>query len=167
MSDAQNQPPTGTGTARPSDAKGRQYVPRPAPGYDDVSRAGKGPGGAVIGLTTLAAVLMMLSGVWGFLEGLAAIIRGGFFVVLPSYAYSTSPTSWGWIHLILGVLVFATGVALLGDALWARIAGIVLASFSAIANFLFIPYYPVWSIVLIAIDLLIIWALLAPRHDYA
>jgi vacuolar-type H+-ATPase subunit I/STV1 len=157
----------GTGTARGADAT-RQYVPRPAPGYDDVSGAAGRPGGAVGGLTLMAAVLMMLSGIWGFLEGLAAVIRGSFFVVLPHYAYSVSITGWGWIHLILGVVVFATGMAiLLKDALWARILGVVLVSFSAIANFVFIPYQPVWSIVLIAIDLAVIWALLSPRREWA
>jgi len=158
----------GTGTARGGDAP-RQYVPRPAPGYDDaVSGASGRPGGTVGGLTIMAAVLMMLSGIWGFLEGLAAVIRGSFFVVLPHYAYSVSITGWGWIHLILGVVVFATGMAiLLKDALWARITGVVLVSFSAIANFVFIPYQPVWSIVLIAIDLVVIWALLSPRREWS
>jgi len=157
----------GAGTARGADAT-RQYVPRPAPGYDDVSGAAGRPGGAVGGLTLVAAVLMMLSGIWGFLEGLAAVIRGSFFVVLPHYAYSVSITGWGWIHLIIGVVVFGTGLAiLLKDALWARITGVVLVSFSAIANFMFIPYQPVWSIVLIAIDLVVIWALLSPRREWA
>jgi hypothetical protein len=157
----------GSGTARGAEAT-RQYVPRPAPGYDDVSAARVHPEGAAGWLTILAAVLMMLSGIWDFLEGLAAIIRGSFFVVLPNYAYSVSATGWGWIHLIVGVVVFAAGLALLlKDALWARITGVVLVSFSAIANFMFIPYQPVWSIVVIAIDLVVIWALLSPRREWA
>lgn len=153
-----------TGGTPPQADAPRQYVPRPAPGYDDV-----GPPvatGTAVGLTLMAAVLMMLSGIWGFLEGLAAIMTGSFFIVLPNYAYSVSATGWGWLHLILGVLVFAAGVALVTDALWARITGVILASFSAIANFLFIPYSPVWSIVVIAIDLLVIWALLTPRREW-
>jgi len=112
----------------------------------------------------LAAVLMMLSGVWGFFEGLAAIIRGSFYVVTRNYVYNMSAVGWGWIHLILGVLIAAAGVALLGDRLWARIVGVVLASLITVANFLFIPYYPLWSIVVIALNLFIIWALLAPRR---
>jgi hypothetical protein len=115
----------------------------------------------------MAAVLMMLSGIWSFLEGLAGIIKGTFFVVLPNYAYSVSATSWGWTHLVIGVVVFLAGACLLADQLWARAAGVVIASLSAIANFLFIPYYPVWSIVVIAIDLFVIWALLSPRRRYA
>jgi hypothetical protein len=179
MSNAQDQPgrdagggapPTGTaeptGSARQADAT-RGYVPRQAPGYGESGYADTRPSGAVAGLTILASVLLMLAGIWGFLEGLAAIIKGSFFVVLPNYAYSTSAVGWGWIHLILGVLVFAAGAALLMDRLWARVVAIVLVSCSTIANFLFIPYYPVWSIVVIAIDLFILWALLTPRRGWA
>ena len=153
----------GTTAAAPGEST-RGYVPRPTPGYDDVSAANEGPRGAALGLTILAATLMMISGVFGFFEGLAAIIRGSFFVVLPNYAYSLSSTGWGWLHLILGVLVFTAGAALLADQLWARIAGVVLASFQTIASFVFLPYYPVWGIVVIALSLFVIWALLTPRH---
>jgi hypothetical protein len=120
-----------------------------------------------MGFTIAAAVLMMMSGVWNFLEGLAAIIRGSFVVVLHNYAYELSATSWGWFHLILGAVVAIAGVALLTDKLWARIIGVALAAVSAIVNFLYIPYLPVWSIVLIAVDVAIIWALLTPRRDRA
>jgi len=83
---------------------------------------------------------------------------------LHNYAYELSATSWGWFHLILGAVVAIAGVALLTDKLWARIIGVALAAVSAIVNFLYIPYLPVWSIVLIAIDVAIIWALLTPRR---
>jgi hypothetical protein len=156
---------TGTTAAAPSDAT-RGYVPRPAPGYDDVGAASDGPRGAALGLTILAAVLMMISGVFGFFEGLAAIIKGSFFVVLPNYAYSLSATGWGWLHLILGALVFVAGAALLADQTWARITGVVLAAFQTIASFVFLPYYPVWGIVVIALSLFVIWALLTPRNRY-
>jgi hypothetical protein len=151
----------------PGDA-GRQYVPRPAPGYDDGDRyTEEEPRGAVLGFTVVAAILMMLSGVWNFLEGLAAIIKGSFFVVLPNYAFNASAVAWGWTHLILGAVVFLAGICLFMDLLWARITGIVLASISAIVNFLYIPYTPVWSIIVIAIDVFIIWALLVPRNRYS
>jgi hypothetical protein len=176
MSDMQDQPAQqprggaatgGTTAAAPSagPAEGtRRYVPRPAPGYDDVSATDDGPSGAALGLTLLAAVFMMIAGVLGFFDGLAAIIRGSFFVVLPNYAYSLSATGWGWLHMILGALVFLTGAALFTDKLWARMTGVVLVAFSALANFVFLPYYPVWAIVIIALDIFVIWALLAPRN---
>lgn len=167
MSNTQDEPGRGApGRATAETPQGdtaQRHVPRQSPG----PAAGTAPRGAVVGLTILAAVLMMVSGVWGFFEGLAAIIKGEFYVVLPNYVYSMSVTGWGWIHLILGAILFITGACLLADMLWARIVGVVIASLSAIANFLFIPYYPVWSIVLIAIDLFVIWALLTPRRGRA
>lgn len=163
--------PAGTppgGTAPQTGETARQYVPRPTQSLDDASRAEPRPTGAVLGFTVTAAVLMMLSGIWNFLEGLAAIIKGQFFVVLPNYVYNVSVTGWGWWHLIVGVLVFAVGAGLLfWDSLWARVAGVAVASLSAITNFLYIPYSPVWSVVVIILDAFIIWALLAPRTRYA
>lgn len=154
----------GAATSSSSSEAARQYVPRQATGYEP-GYAGDGPRGAAMGFTIAAAVLMMMSGVWNFLEGLAAIVRGSFQVVVHNYIYELSATGWGWFHLILGAVVAIAGVALLTDKLWARIIGVALASVSAIVNFLYIPYLPVWSIVLIAVDVAIIWALLTPRRD--
>lgn len=156
---------TGAGqdTAAPADTA-RGYVPRPAPGYDDVAAARREPSGAAIGLTILAAAFMMVTGVLGFFEGLAAVIRGSFFVVLPNYAFSLSATGWGVVHIIISVLVFAAGVALLAGRTWARVVAVTLASFMIIANFVYLPYYPVWAVVVIALNALVIWALLTPRN---
>jgi hypothetical protein len=153
------------GANAPADAAHR-YVPRPTPGYDDV-RTSDEPSGAVIGLTMLAACLMMVTGLLSFFEGLAAVIKGSFFVVLPNYAFSLSAVGWGWLHIIIGAFVFAAGIALFAGKLWARITGVALASISMIANFVFLPYYPVWAIVLIALNAFVIWALLSPRNWYA
>ena len=109
----------------------------------------------------LAGFLLIFNGILGFLVGLSAIIRGGFFAVHTGYAYHWSIHGWGWLQLIIGCVVFAAGVCVLLGMLWARIFGAVLAGFSAIASFMFIPYYPVWSIVVIAVDLFIVWALLS------
>ena len=145
-----------------------QYVPRPTPGYDTPAHAASDrPSGAVIGWTAFAAVLMMVSGLWSFLEGIAAIIRGSFFIQLPNYAYEVSTHSWGWIHLALGIVVFLAGACLFTGMLWARMVGVVIAVFSLIANFMYIPYQPVWSIVVIAIDVFVIWALMSPRRAAA
>jgi hypothetical protein len=161
--------------SQPQDQSGRDAmtetpagtrVPRPAQSFDDTTYQEGRPTGAVLGLSVTAAVLMMVSGLWSFLEGLAALIKGQFFVVSPNYAYRISVTGWGWIHLIIGVAVFLTGVFLLMDRLWARVAGVALACLSAIASFLYIPYSPVWSVVVIALDIFIVWALLAPRNRY-
>jgi hypothetical protein len=177
-------PPADTGPAPAAETGGRdaaggtasttyvpRHVPRPAPGYDDsAGYAGSGqgrPSGAAIGFTALAAILMMLSGGANILEGIAAIVRGSFFVTLPNYAYNVSVHGWGWTHLIVGIVVFLAGACLFMDMLWARVVGVLLASLSLLLNLVYIPYFPVWSIIVIAIDAFVIWALLTPRRDYA
>jgi hypothetical protein len=151
-----------------------KHVPRPAPGYDDsmeyaaASRSGQsGPSGAALGFTAMAAILMMLSGGANILEGIAAVVRGSYFVTLPHYAYNTSVSGWGWTHLIFGIVVFLAGACLFLDMMWARVAGVILASVSLLLNLVFIPYFPVWSIIVIALDAFVIWALLTPRREYA
>jgi len=122
-------------------------------------RGREGTGLAQAGFTVLAATLMILSGLWSFLEGLVAIIRQSFYVALPGYSYQFSVHGWGWIHIALGILIFAAGSCVLLGQRWALLTGIVLAVFSAVANFMFLPYYPLWSIIVIALDVFVIWAL--------
>ncbi|MCP2322615.1 hypothetical protein HDA40_001122 [Hamadaea flava] len=111
-----------------------------------------------------AACMMVLLGVMQFFQGLAAIIKDSFYVVAPNYVYELDTTAWGWIHLILGALVAVTGFFLFTGADWARGVGIGLAVLSAIAQFFFLPYYPIWALVIIALDVFVIWALtVAPR----
>jgi hypothetical protein len=165
MSDMNDQQATATpATGGRQEAGATGYVPRQAPGYDDYRAAHDEPSGAALGLTILAAVFMMVTGVIAFFEGLAAVVRGSFFVVLPNYAFSLSATGWGTIHIILGALVFCAGLALFTDHLWARMVGVALAAFMIVANFVYLPYYPVWAIVVIALSALVIWALLTPRN---
>jgi hypothetical protein len=153
--------PTTQGRAESGDPA--RHVPRQAPRYEPRD-ADTGMSGFTQGFTLFAAFMMMMSGVWNFLEGLAAVIRGSYFVVLPHYAFNMSVRGWGWFHLILGVVVAAAGLALLTDKMWARIVGVMVVAVSLIVNFLYIPYLPVWSIVVIAIDMAVIWALLTPRN---
>ena len=103
-----------------------------------------------LGSPYFAAVMMMLTGGFEILQGLSAIIKKHFYVVGSDYVYKINVTTWGWIHLILGVIVLLAGIALLRGALWARIVGITVAVLIALANFLWLPYYPVWAIVIIA-----------------
>jgi hypothetical protein len=115
--------------------------------------------GSTVGFVVFAGVMMMLAGTFQALTGLAAILENEFFVVGPRYAYELDVTAWGWIHLIGGAIVAAAGWGVFSGAPWARVVGITLASLSAIANFFFIPYQPVWAILIIALDVLVIAAL--------
>jgi len=108
-----------------------------------------------------AAIMMIIVGVFGALEGLAAIVKSGFYHVPPNYYVNLNAKGWGWIHLIIGIIVVLAGLSLFRGSTWARVVGIFLASVSAISNFLFIPFYPLWSLVIIAINVFVIWALAA------
>jgi hypothetical protein len=113
------------------------------------------------GWVFFAAVMMVIGGCFGALQGLAAIIKSGYYVVPQDYFISVNATGWGWTHLILGAVVVLAGFALFRGAMWARILGILIASVSMIVNFAFIPVYPFWAMLVIGIDALVIWALAA------
>ncbi|MER5495123.1 DUF7144 family membrane protein [Streptomyces sp. NPDC002454] len=120
-------------------------------------------GGWVAGGVLFAGVLLLCNGVLAILQGISAIAEDEVYERVGSYVYEINLTGWGWLLLILGVIAVFTGWGLLSNANWARITGIVLASLSLIAQFLFLPYYPIWAIVVIAIDVFVIWALVADR----
>jgi len=120
------------------------------------------PSGWAVGGMLFAASIITLIGFFQVISGLAAIINDDFFVIARNYTFDLDTSGWGWIHLILGILLIVVGVSLFARRPWAAVAGGVLASLSAIANFFFIPYYPVWAIVLIALDVWVIWALTRP-----
>ena len=106
-----------------------------------------------------AGVILIIVGCFQAIAGLAAIFEDEFFVVTPNYVFEVNTTTWGWIHLILGAVVAFAGYSLFAAKTWARVVGVLLASLSAIVNFFFIPYYPFWSILIIALDIWVIWAL--------
>ena len=118
--------------------------------------------GWAIGGTVFAGVIMLLVGVYHAIAGLVAILDDTFYVVAPNYTYELDVTSWGWIHLIAGVIVVLAGIYVFSGATWARVVGITLAVLSAIANFFFIPYYPFWSLLMIALAIFVIWSLTRP-----
>ncbi|MFG2588007.1 hypothetical protein [Streptomyces sp. NPDC048438] len=115
--------------------------------------------GAQSGWTVFAAVMMIFGGAMAILEGIAAIAKDDLFVSTRNYVFQFSLTGWGWVHLILGIVVVLAGFALFSGALWARAVGVVLAGLLVVAHFLWLPYYPFWSLVLIAINIFVIWAL--------
>lgn len=111
------------------------------------------------GLTVFAACLLVLVGIFQALQGLAAIINDQRFVVTGNYVYKFDTTQWGWIHLILGLVFIGVSIAMFMGQTWSFIVAMVVAVLSAVAQFMWLPYYPVWAIVIIAMDVAIIWAL--------
>ena len=122
--------------------------------------------GWAVSFTVFAAVMMLLGGAWQALAGLVAIFENEFYVQTRSYLFEFDATTWGWIHLLVGLVVAFAGWGLLSGQTWARIVGITLAALSATVNFLFIPYYPFWSMLIIAVDIFVIWALTAHGRQF-
>ncbi|MFF2330954.1 MULTISPECIES: hypothetical protein [unclassified Streptomyces] len=117
------------------------------------------------GWTAFAAALMIFGGAMAIFEGIAAITKDLVFVTTRNYVFQFSLVGWGWIHLILGIVIVLAGCALFTGAVWARVVGIVFAGLGALAHFLWLPFYPFWSIILIAINVFIMWALCAGPYD--
>ncbi|WP_078599863.1 DUF7144 family membrane protein [Streptomyces violens] len=114
---------------------------------------------------TFAGVLMLVNGVLFVLQGISAIAKDEVYVRLDDYLYRINLTGWGWILLILGVVAVLVGCGILSGATWARMTGIMLAALSLVAQFLFLPYAPVWSVIMMALDVFVIWALTAYHPD--
>jgi hypothetical protein len=117
------------------------------------------------GLTVFAAVMLMIVGILDVMRGIAAIAEDDIFVTTRNYTFAFDLTSWGWIHLALGVVGVIVSLGLFQASAWARVIGVGIAGLIIIANFLSLPYYPVWSIVMIAASGFIIWALCVARKD--
>ncbi|WP_330229202.1 hypothetical protein OHA40_24350 [Nocardia sp. NBC_00508] len=110
-------------------------------------------------MTIFAGVLILLAGVLHMLTAVAAIAGREVFVVTEDQVFLIDVATWGWIHLVIGVLIVIAGFAIVTGKTWGYLAGIVLAALSILDNFLFVSIYPFWALVLIAIDVLVIWAL--------
>jgi predicted phage tail protein len=106
-----------------------------------------------------AALMLIAGGAFQVLEGTAALIRGSYFTVASSYPYRANVTAWGWIHVILGIVLIAVSVWVLGGSVAARFTAMALAVVSAVVHFLYIPYQPIWAVLIIVVDVAVIWAL--------
>jgi hypothetical protein len=129
---------------------------------------------AAVGWITFAGIMLIMVGVFHAIAGLAGIIENEFYSVVPAagteatgdvYFLQFDATTWGWIHLIGGLIVMFAGFGLFRGAVWARTVGVIVAVISAIVNFAWMPWYPVRSIAMIAIAITVIWALTAHGRD--
>ncbi|MBF6352148.1 MULTISPECIES: DUF7144 family membrane protein [Nocardia] len=131
-----------------------------APQYT-TDTTGRGPlrqgfaAGAAIG----ASILLLTVGVLSVLEGIAAVARDELFVVGVDYIYEFDITTWGWIHIVLGAILIVAALGLMTGTTWGRVLAIVVAALSILANFLWLPYYPWWSTLVIALNIVVIWAI--------
>jgi hypothetical protein len=123
------------------------------------------PSGWAVGWIGFAGFMMILVGGFHAVAGFLGILGDDIYVKGPKYALQFDTTTWGWIHLILGIVVVFAGFGLFSGAVWARTVGVIIAMISAFVGFAWLPWYPVWGIVIIAVAITIIWALTAHGRD--
>ncbi|MTE14588.1 DUF7144 family membrane protein [Nocardia aurantiaca] len=115
--------------------------------------------GVAAGTTIAAGILLLVVGVLSILQGISAVAADNLLVVGYDYVYKLNTTGWGWIHIVLGVIEVVVAIGLLRGTTWGRTAALVLAALSIVENFLWIPYYPAWSLLIIALNVVVIWAI--------
>lgn len=133
---------------------GSSYRPRSAD--TDVPGAGR-----MGGWVTFAGVVMAVVGCFAIFEGFVALVAPTTFVATAAGVLVLNFTAWGWLHIILGALLLVTGLALVGAAPgWARALGIIVVAINMIVQLAFLPSYPIWSIIVIVLDMIILYALM-------
>ena len=125
------------------------------------------PSAWAVGYATFAGVILAMAGVFQAIAGLVGIFEDEFYAVGQKWVFEFDATTWGWIHLLIGIVLVLAGVGIFTGNVLARTVGVVVAAASAITNFMWLPYYPVWSIVVIALNVAVIWALTAHGRDIA
>jgi hypothetical protein len=143
-----------------------EYGRGPAQGYPRTGPRGRGRTGAGESRRHLGlgAALAILTGLLTFFGGIVGILKGLFFTTVSQYPYSFSARGRGIVDIVIGAVLVLLGVCLLLGMHWARTVTVVVAVLAAIGNFMFLPFYPFWSIVLLALDVFIIWELARAHH---
>lgn len=118
-----------------------------------------------VGWIYFAGIVLLVSAVMQGFFGIVALTNSNFYVVTAHQLAVYNFTTWGWIHLLLAVVLVFAGFSVLSGHLFGRIVAIIAASLSLVANFIFLPAYPVWSIVVMVVDVLVLYALLVHGHE--
>ncbi|HVW40133.1 MAG TPA: hypothetical protein VHC18_02170 [Amycolatopsis sp.] len=117
------------------------------------------------GWVVFASVIMVMVGLFNVIFGLVALFRDDYYLAVPGGLLLFDLTAWGWVHLIVGAVAVAAGLALLSGATWARVAAVLLAGINALAQLTFLAAYPTWSLIAIALDVVVIWAVLVHGRE--
>jgi len=113
-----------------------------------------------------AGVVLIVNGIFSLIQGLAALLGpDAYYGVVDGELLIFNVAGWGWWNIVIGALTLITGLALLSGALWARIVAVILAIMSSIAQMILVPVQPWWSFIVIALDLLVIYAVVAPGRN--
>ena len=119
------------------------------------------------GYTVFAVSIMIVLGLWQILAGLTAVVRDGLYAKPPGYTFAFDIAAWGWVVLLLGVLIAGAAVVVLQGRTWGDTVATVLACLSMIVNFLLVPFYPIWSLAIIALGVTLLWMLTSGGRNMA
>jgi hypothetical protein len=131
---------------------------------DDMDLSAKGSVADVA--ATFAGVLLVLASLFDIVQGLSAVHDDALYAAGSDYLFRIDVTAWGWIHIVTGVVGLPVAIGILMRKGWGQVAGMVIASLSILANFTFLPVYPVWASFIIAFNLGVIWALSVQHRNY-
>lgn len=123
------------------------------------------PNSWAIGWTAFAMMMMVLGGTWWIFAGIVALVNDTFYVVGPEYIAQFDVTTWGWIHLLLGIVILLSAIGLFSGAVWARTVGVIIAMVWALIGFAWLPWSPLWAVLLITISIFVIWSLTVHGRD--
>jgi hypothetical protein len=118
-----------------------------------------------VGWVWFAGLMLIVVGLFNVIDGLVAIVKHNFFIPTQVGLLVFNLTGWGWIHLILGILLVIVGFAVLTGQLWARIAAVVLVILNAVTQLLFLSAYPIWSLIVIILDVIVLYALIVHGEE--
>jgi len=129
-------------------------------------RAGRTPS-AWAGWVVFAGTMAIIVGVFNIIQGLVALFDDQYFVVASGDLLVFDFTAWGWVHLLVGVVMVVVGLGIMRGSPWGLVAGVVIAGVNAIVQLGFLAAYPVWSILIIALDVVVIYALIVHGRELA
>lgn len=123
--------------------------------------------GLAVGFIGMAGIILIVAGVLHVIEGIVGLFNNDFYVVSQKWVFQFNVTTWGWIHILVGIIALLAGIGLFSGAVWARTVAVLVAVLSIIVNFVWLPYYPWWALLIIAFDFFVIWAVTAHGRDIA
>lgn len=119
-----------------------------------------------VGWVYFAGILMLVRAFFQAFLGIVALTQSNFYVITPEKLAVYNFTAWGWVHLIVSVILFTAAFSVFVGGMWGRVVGSLMIGLSLVANLIFLPNYPIWSVIAIIIDVLILYALIV-RGDEA
>lgn len=113
-----------------------------------------------VGWVQFAGFLLLARGVFQAFLGVMALVNSNIIVLGEQSLVAFNFTAWGWMHIVLGVILLTAAGSVFSGRVWGRLIGCIAITLSLVTNMVFLPVYPIWSIVVIALDVLMLYALL-------